>query len=546
MRKTFASIFIAATLAFASISAFAQGPGPGPQPIPNPWVVSGNTLSPNGKKVLTTASATGSAGFNLAPGVAPTSPVNGDIWTTSSALFARINGTTEQIAPIGVVSLINGVSCALGSSCTISTTPSASVTVGTTVLNGVGSTHSGIIYDNAGIVGSTATSAAALVINNSGSTIAASPGFGVWQFYQPNSSNGGLAITQAGSGGANLTFGSASGTLSSPTAVTTSSTLMQILVEGYDGSAFNIGAEIFALPTQTWTGSARGTKIVMATTPNGSTTTATAVTIDQDKSITVVGNFAANAINSTPVGGTTPSTGAFTTLTASGGINSTAIGASTPSTGAFTSLSATAINSTPIGQTTAALGSFTNLTAKYTTAGVAPLTIYSGAVATYALVSQGSAGIQIYGQSVGATPQNGASIQINSSLNGSGPNLQSSAGIDFVSSQGVVGTPTALNSGDFIGRVGGWGYDGTSFTTTTNANAYIGLETTQAWTSSAHGAKVIIGVTANGVATSSTIATFDQDATLNVVGGYKTNGTAGVSKTCGATIVATGGIITSC
>lgn len=184
-----------------------------------------------------------------------------------------------------------------------------------------------------------------------------------------------------------------------------------------------------------------------------------------------------------------------------------------------------------IGGTTPAAGSFTSLTAKYTTAGVAPLTIYSGAVATYALVSDGSAGIQIYGQSVGATPANGASIQINSSLNGSGPNLQGGAGIDFVSSQGVIGTPTALNSGDFIGRVGGWGYDGTSFTTTTNANAYIGLETTQAWTSSAHGAKVIVGVTANGSATSATVAIFDQDATLNVVGGYKVNGTAGFTGT---------------
>lgn len=48
---------------------------------------------------LTAASGTGSAGFRLPPGTAPTSPVNGDIWTTISGLFARINGTT--VGPFG-------------------------------------------------------------------------------------------------------------------------------------------------------------------------------------------------------------------------------------------------------------------------------------------------------------------------------------------------------------------------------------------------------------------------------------------------------------
>ncbi len=45
-------------------------------------------------KVVTAATATGGAGLILPPGTAPTSPVNGDIWTTSTGLFAQINGTT--------------------------------------------------------------------------------------------------------------------------------------------------------------------------------------------------------------------------------------------------------------------------------------------------------------------------------------------------------------------------------------------------------------------------------------------------------------------
>lgn len=52
-------------------------------------------IASNGK--LTSAAATtGGAGLNIPPGVAPTSPVNGDLWMTSAGLFARIAGVTVQ------------------------------------------------------------------------------------------------------------------------------------------------------------------------------------------------------------------------------------------------------------------------------------------------------------------------------------------------------------------------------------------------------------------------------------------------------------------
>ncbi|MGP8269124.1 MAG: hypothetical protein ACLQLH_03575 [Terracidiphilus sp.] len=61
-------------------------------------------------KVTTAAVATGGAGFNLPPGNAPTSPVNGDCWTTSAGLYCQIAGAT--IGPMGSgsagVSSING------------------------------------------------------------------------------------------------------------------------------------------------------------------------------------------------------------------------------------------------------------------------------------------------------------------------------------------------------------------------------------------------------------------------------------------------------
>jgi hypothetical protein len=53
-----------------------------------------------GIKVTTPASASGDAGFNMPHGSAPTSPDNGDVWTTTGGLFARINGATEQYAKL--------------------------------------------------------------------------------------------------------------------------------------------------------------------------------------------------------------------------------------------------------------------------------------------------------------------------------------------------------------------------------------------------------------------------------------------------------------
>ncbi len=50
--------------------------------------------------VTTPASVAGSAGFNVPPGVAPTTPVNGDIWTTTAGgVFARVNGVTQNLVP---------------------------------------------------------------------------------------------------------------------------------------------------------------------------------------------------------------------------------------------------------------------------------------------------------------------------------------------------------------------------------------------------------------------------------------------------------------
>jgi hypothetical protein len=50
-------------------------------------------------KLNTVASTTTTAGLSLPHGAAPTTPVNGDLWSTTSGIFARINGNT--IGPLG-------------------------------------------------------------------------------------------------------------------------------------------------------------------------------------------------------------------------------------------------------------------------------------------------------------------------------------------------------------------------------------------------------------------------------------------------------------
>lgn len=51
----------------------------------------------SGPRFFADASDTNGASFRAPHGVAPTSPTNGDIWTTTSGMFVRINGVTKTV-----------------------------------------------------------------------------------------------------------------------------------------------------------------------------------------------------------------------------------------------------------------------------------------------------------------------------------------------------------------------------------------------------------------------------------------------------------------
>ena len=58
--------------------------------------------------VTTAVPTTTTAGFNLPHGTGPTTPVNGDLWTTTGGLFLRQNGTTKQFVDFDSTQTING------------------------------------------------------------------------------------------------------------------------------------------------------------------------------------------------------------------------------------------------------------------------------------------------------------------------------------------------------------------------------------------------------------------------------------------------------
>lgn len=71
------------------------------------------SLTVTGAKATMAAAASGYASLNLPHGTAPSSPANGDLWTTTSGMFARIDGattplvTSSHIAP-GVYGAVGG------------------------------------------------------------------------------------------------------------------------------------------------------------------------------------------------------------------------------------------------------------------------------------------------------------------------------------------------------------------------------------------------------------------------------------------------------
>lgn len=68
-------------------------------------LASGGTMT---GALVTAASTTSAAGIRVPHGTAPTTPTNGDIWSTTSGLLVRINGVTQTLANSASVLALTG------------------------------------------------------------------------------------------------------------------------------------------------------------------------------------------------------------------------------------------------------------------------------------------------------------------------------------------------------------------------------------------------------------------------------------------------------
>lgn len=167
--------------------------------------------------LITTASTTTAAGFNLTPGSAPAAPNNGDVWTTTAGLFVRINGVT--IGPLA------------------STTSTVAQEIN---LN-----------------------SAALQTKQTGTIL------------QMGQANTVIARAELDSyaAAAHWTCVRADGTAASPTTLQAADSICSFNGFGYNGMAFaGPAAAVRMFADQNWTNAAQGTYVDIATTPDGSTT----------------------------------------------------------------------------------------------------------------------------------------------------------------------------------------------------------------------------------------------------------------------------------
>lgn len=202
-------------------------------------------------RLVTAAPGSSTAGLNLTPGTTPGSPSNGDLWITSSAIFARVNGVSYNL-------LVPTSPCSV-----------------------------------CAVTNATNTFTANQIINiNGGATPTAQSGM-VLQLVATNSALGRLEIDTYANF-AVLTGVRANGTLASPTTLVADDQILSLNAWGYDGTT-RAGpyAALRLFSGGTWTATSHPTYLDFATTDSTASAAMTSrMRIEATGTITINGGTA--------------------------------------------------------------------------------------------------------------------------------------------------------------------------------------------------------------------------------------------------------------
>ena len=223
-----------------------------------PLLITGGTMT---GPLITAVSAAANAGFNLPPGTAPTSPNNGDLWSTSSGFYGQVNGVT--VGPfVGAGSGTFAATAPLAVSF-----PSSVVTYAlnfnTSLVNtggnlGINLAHSNVFTATQSI----SLNAAALPAGQTGT---------IFQVGGADGTSPRIEIDGFGTGNTTgvprFTCVRSDGTNASPTTLQSGDEICSLNSFGYNGSAFagpQAGVRMYAAAN--WTTTSNGTYVRISTT----------------------------------------------------------------------------------------------------------------------------------------------------------------------------------------------------------------------------------------------------------------------------------------
>ena len=262
--------------------------------------IAGGTMT---GKITAIASANGGTGLTLPHGTNPLTSVNGDLWTTTTGLFARINGTTIQAAPLtspvfaGTPQLPTGTTGVTQAASTSNTTLATTAYVKsnlpvplTVALGGTGATTFP--------VGASAGTAYAMVRNLlTGATTGAAASDPTWGTY--GTSDGGLAGAMCSATVyPYIEMSRALGSAGTPAALAVDSYLGVIQWDGHANGAWQYArASVAVRAGEAWTASAQGTRYEFNNTSPGTITSKVEMGIYNGVIIgTPTGSFKGNGV----------------------------------------------------------------------------------------------------------------------------------------------------------------------------------------------------------------------------------------------------------